>query len=276
MIKVGLSARFMGQSPNEFGIGGKAIQYLEQSMANALARAGGLVFLIPSIGSKTELSSINFRPEEYARAMDALVLQGGVDVCPEAYGETPISPEIVVDPLRDKYELALIHAFMTLKKPVLGVCRGMQLINVYMGGSLCQDIPTEIKSRTTHYCPQGREKIEHEIEILPDTHLSDLYGARVTRVNSIHHQCVKRLGRDLVPEAISPTDGIVEAIRYVGDSYLFGVQWHPEFHDHTNASTLNADVFFGDFIRSARVYREQGVEELAIGEGDCPLIQRVG
>lgn len=276
MIRVGLSARIMNQSPNEFGIGGKSIQYLEQSMANALARAGGLVFLIPSIGTTTELSSMNFRPEEYARAMDGLVLQGGVDVCPENYGEAPISDEIQVDALRDKYEMALIDAFLELKKPVLGICRGMQLINVYMGGTLCQDIPSILKSGTTHYCPQSREKVEHEIEILPGTHLARLYGAQVAKVNSIHHQCVKKLGRDLSLEAVCPGDGIVEAIRYTGDSYMFGVQWHPEFHDGSIGATLDADVFFRDFIRAARWFRNLNSSEPPGSGVACPLTRRVG
>lgn len=267
MIKVGLSARFMHRSPNEFGIGGKAIQYLEQSMANALARAGAMVFLIPSIGTTTELSSEHFRPEAYAAEVDALVLQGGVDVCPEHYGESPISDAVIVDGLRDRYEMALIDSFLRLKKPVLGICRGMQLINVYMGGSLYQDIPSVLKSPTTHYCPQSREKIEHPLEILPNTYLAELYGAGTVKVNSIHHQCVKKLGRGLVAEAVCPEDRIVEAIRYTGDSFLFGVQWHPEFHDHAQGATLDGGTLFGDFVAAAHERKQAGMA----GEGS--LIQ---
>jgi putative glutamine amidotransferase len=251
MVKIGLSARFFTASPKEFGIGGKPVQYLEQSMANALARAGSVVFLIPSIGTMTELCSESFHPMEYAKSLDALVLQGGVDISPAVYGEQPISDAIVSDPLRDKYELALIDCFLRLKKPVLGICRGMQLINTYMGGSLYQDIPTQLQSPVVHYCESNREHNEHDVEILPNTYLSRLYGNTRHRVNSVHHQSVKTLGRDLVIEAVCPSDQVVEAIRYTGDSYLVGVQWHPEFHDVSKNTHLNSQVLFKDFFNAA-------------------------
>ncbi|MES2854907.1 MAG: type 1 glutamine amidotransferase [Bdellovibrionota bacterium] len=240
-----MSARFLKQSPNEFGIGGKPLQYLEQNMANALARAGALVFLIPSIGTATELSPEHFRPEEYARELDGLLLQGGVDVCPSAYGEAVTAENVVTDPIRDRYELALIQQFHSMKKPVLGVCRGMQLINVFFGGTLHQDIPS-------HYCSTAREGLEHEVRITKNSYLDRLYKSQSGKVNSIHHQSVKKLGNGLVIEAVSPEDGVVEAIRYTGDSYVMGVQWHPEFHQSGLSTALEADVLFEDFVKTAQ------------------------
>jgi gamma-glutamyl-gamma-aminobutyrate hydrolase PuuD len=248
VVKIGLSARMLKQSTNEFGIGGKPLQYLEQNMANAVARSGALVFLIPSIGNTTELLSEHFNPQAYAQELDGLVLQGGADICPSEYGEEIVAGNVVTDPIRDRYEIELVRAFLSLKKPVLGVCRGMQLINVLMGGTLHQDIPK-------HYCPDARENLAHDLKMTENGYLAKIYGRTFGKVNSIHHQSVKKLGRDLIVEATAADDGTVEAIRYTGDSYLVGVQWHPEFHHASNGQSLDAEPLFGDFIKAAKLLK---------------------
>jgi gamma-glutamyl-gamma-aminobutyrate hydrolase PuuD len=257
VVKIGLSARFLRRAPNEFGIGDKPLQYLEQNMANAIGRAGALVLMIPSLGSTSDLSDGYFKPEAYASELDGLVLQGGVDVCPSNYGEAVQANNVVTDPLRDRYELALIDAFKKQNKPVLGICRGMQLINVFMGGTLHQDIPK-------HYCPDIREHLEHDLEFSSGGYLAGLYGAKSGKVNSLHHQSVKKLGRDLVIEARSPHDLIIEAIRYTGQSYLLGVQWHPEFHPAEHTSKLGADVLFNDFVSACKYV--SSVEKLPLAK----------
>ncbi|MDL2273864.1 type 1 glutamine amidotransferase [Oscillospiraceae bacterium OttesenSCG-928-G22] len=159
---------------------------------------------------------LDLPPEEAARRFDGLLLAGGGDPAPCLYGEEVLNDTVSVDEVRDAREFALLAAFCNVKKPVFGICRGLQVINVHFGGTLHQDLPAEgfrSHAETTH-------------DLVPDGPGTIPGLAGVLRVNSYHHQAVKQLGDGLLSAARSD-DGLVEAA--IHESLpVFGVQWHPE------------------------------------------------
>lgn len=132
-VRIGLSARIFHPEPGGMGIRTKTLQVLEQSVAQWVAARDVMVVMIPSVVQDGALMRSNIRLRDYAEYLDGLLLQGGADVSPRAYGEEPLRQEWTGDPVRDAYELELLHEFMEAKRPVLGICRGMQLINVALG-----------------------------------------------------------------------------------------------------------------------------------------------
>ena len=139
MLKVGISASFLHSDQPRTYFPGKTLQYIEQNVAHWLMQRDVLAFMVPSPDGSTRRTSSGVTVDDYARELDALVLMGGADVCPESYGETALSPAWNGDRVRDIYEVALLRAFLALGKPVLGLYRGAQVINVAMGGTLYQD-----------------------------------------------------------------------------------------------------------------------------------------
>lgn len=255
-LRIGLSARIMHSVPAELGFRNKKLQYIEQSIAHWILSHGALAFMIPTTQTGDNFRRASIRVRDYVAALDGLVLQGGADVCPGSYGEEPLHPTWAGDRQRDLYELDLLWEFIIQKKPVLGICRGAQLINVAMGGTLYQDIPTQCLDAHTHVDPLLYDELQHEIVIEPDSVLARLYPELPTaRVSSIHHQAVKTLGNGLKVEARAREDAMVEAIRWQGSSYVFGVQWHPEFHPGTNHHLLDSAPILEDFLAVAREVR---------------------
>ena len=153
-LKIGLSPRFLHKSPLELGFRGKTLQYLEQSIAHWVMTHGALIFMIPSIETGGLIRRGNLSVEDYVEALDGLVLQGGADVSPRSYGDQPLRPEWQGDILRDRYEMELLAGFVDVGKPVLGICRGAQLINVAYGGTLWQDIPSMVPAALRHHDPE--------------------------------------------------------------------------------------------------------------------------
>jgi putative glutamine amidotransferase len=158
-----------------------------------------------------------------------------VDVAPERYGEQ-VEPEanVEVDEARDRVEWALLDGARDARVPVWGVCRGMQVVNVYLGGTLWQDIPTQLPTRLDHYPEAAPNALVHEAQAVDrHTALGDLLGREPLRVNSRHHQAVKELAPGLVPVAVAP-DGVLEAFELPAADgahpgwWLRAVQWHPE------------------------------------------------
>ncbi len=149
-VRIGLSARIFHPEQDARGIRSKTLQVLEQSVAQWVMARGVLLLMVPSVVQDGVLMRSNIRLRDYAENLDGLILQGGADVSPRAYGEEPLRPEWSGDPVRDAYELELLHEFMEARKPVLGICRGMQLINVALGGSLFQDLPTQCPGAVAH------------------------------------------------------------------------------------------------------------------------------
>jgi gamma-glutamyl-gamma-aminobutyrate hydrolase PuuD len=252
-LKIGISARIFHPQPNSVGIYTKTLQYLEESVAHWVMSRDVLVLMVPSVDKDGIIHRSNIRLSDYAKHLDGLVLQGGADVAPESYGEAPLSLEWVGDRVRDVYEMELLHEFVEAGKPVLGICRGAQLINVAHGGTLYQDIKTLKPDSFEHRSERHYDANTHEIDIMPGTGLAKLYpGEKAVCVNSIHHQAVKDLGRDLVVEARSVPDQMIEAIRWTGKGYVFGVQWHPEFLNPADEKVLSPVPILDDFLSAVR------------------------
>lgn len=257
-LKIGLSARLLHAPPREMGFRNKVLQYLEQSIAHWIMSHGAIVLMIPTISSSAEVSRRGISVRSYVNELDALVLQGGADVSPRSYGEQPMRQEWSGDIVRDRYEMELLHEFMAQGRPVLGICRGAQLMNVAFGGTLLQDIPTQRPQAIPHVDTDLYDELFHEISFESDSLLANLYAPLGSgRVNSIHHQAVDRLGGDLVVDARSSVDGIVEAIRWRGSGYALGVQWHPEFHPGAEG-LLDSSPILLDFLAAAERMREAG------------------
>lgn len=251
-LKIGLSPRFLHNVPRELGFRGKTLQYLEQSVAHWLMTANALVFMLPSIEGGGLLRRGNIRVADYVEILDGLVLQGGADVSPLTYGEQAIKPEWKGDRIRDMYEIDLLQEFVSAGKPVLGICRGLQLINVAFGGTLFQDIGEQHGDQLDHFDAYAYDQNFHEIELVKDSGLAVLYpGVDQARVNSIHHQAVKRLGQDVTVEALAAPDNVIEAVRWRGPSYVVGVQWHPEFHDPKDPDLLEGGPLLQEFLGEA-------------------------
>jgi putative glutamine amidotransferase len=253
-LRIGVSARIFHPEPGAKGLRGKTLQYLEESIAHWVMSRDVLVFMIPTVGHQGMLHPSNIRLRDYAKHLDGLLLQGGADVSPQSYAEQTRS-EWPGDRVRDMYELELLHEFIESGKPVLGVCRGCQLINVAFGGTLYQDIATDVPTAGVHV-NEHYDQHRHAIHFPDNSTLASMFpGQREAIVNSIHHQAVKSLGRDLSIEAVSSEDGLIEAVRYRRAPFVVGVQWHPEFHRAGGPELLDCTPLLDTFLRVARETR---------------------
>ena len=254
-LRIGVSARIFHPEPGSTGLRSKNLQYLEESIAQWVMSRDVLVFMVPTVNTNGLLHPSNITLRHYARHLDGLVLQGGADVSPQTYSEAPTRPEWNGDRARDLYELELLHEFVDAGKPVLGICRGCQLINVAFGGTLYQDVATNVPEALAHV-HTDYDAHRHAVAFPDGSSLKRMFS-RLERpiVNSIHHQAVKDLGRDIVVEAVSDPDGIVEAIRYQRAKFVMGLQWHPEFHRAGGVDLLDCTPILDAFLMSARETR---------------------
>ncbi|MPW19075.1 peptidase C26 [Paraburkholderia sp. CNPSo 3157] len=254
-LRIGVSARIFHPEPGAKGLRGKTLQYLEESIAHWVMSRDVLVFMIPTVGHQGMLHPSNIRLRDYAKHLDGLLLQGGADVSPQTYAEAATRPEWPGDRVRDMYELELLHEFIESGKPVLGVCRGCQLINVAFGGTLYQDIASDVPTAGIHV-NEHYDQHRHSVHFPEGSTLVNMFpGRREAIVNSIHHQAVNQLGRDLNIEAVSASDGIIEAVRYRRAPFVMGVQWHPEFHRAGGPELLDCTPLLDTFLRVARETR---------------------
>lgn len=250
-IRVGLSACLMHADPTRKLIfNGKPLIYAEQSMAHMVLRAGGIPFIIPTRPADSRIPSAEAIIEE----IDALIMVGGVDMAPESYGEKPLKPEWSGDAVRDRYEIELVHAAIRLDRPLLGICRGQQVLNVALGGTLYQDINTQVPGSLVHRNAEIYDANAHEVAIEPSSDLARIYAAAQTRrINTVHHQAIKDLGKGLVVEARCPDDQVIEAVRLQDPRlYVRGVQWHPEFTPPASTDLLPAEPLIEDLLKAAR------------------------
>jgi putative glutamine amidotransferase len=258
-LRIGVSARLLYPDPTRTFLPTKSVQYLEQSVANWIMSGDVLAFMIPEMSLASPHRPNLLKVKNYVDALDGLLLQGGEDMSPASYGEQPINPLWAGDPVRDAYEIDLFHEFVTQGKPVFGICRGHQVINVALGGKLYQDIATQCLDKGSHRDEAQYENHFHDMRILPNTWLARLYPKVETRrINSIHHQGLKTLGEGLVPEAVSEPDGIVEAIRWEGHSFVVGVQWHPEFIDPKDLSLIDSRPLLSAFLAACELRKRTG------------------
>lgn len=246
--RIGISASFFHPDPERAVFKGKTLLYLDEAVSHWVASGGAVTYLVPTApGTGPEI-------DDWVADLDGLVLQGGSDVCPRTYGEEPLRPEWSGDEIRDRYEIDLLNRFHEAGKPVLGVCRGAQVINVAFGGTLYQDIATQVPGALEHRDWHRYDRNEHEVQLVEGSALARLYpNVSTARTNSVHHQAVKDLGNGLTVEARAVADGIVEAVRLedADDRYVFGVQWHPEWvgdRDHL----LSPRPILAEFLDRAR------------------------
>jgi putative glutamine amidotransferase len=219
--------------------------FVEHALSNVITEAGGLVVgaALPGAHRAAQTAA------HYANLCDGLVLQGGTDIDAAHSGAISLAEP---DRDRDTFELALIRAFVAVDKPILALCRGMQLLNIAYGGTL----ETLTAACAAHHSdPQRYADHDHSVELAASGYLARLYGIQAGEVNSAHRQAVLRLGHGLVVEAIDPSDARVEAIRSSHHRFVLGVQWHPEFQrgdDHR----LDGGLLIRDFVsHAARVHR---------------------
>lgn len=227
MIKLGVTSCFMYPDPNRAVFGHKTLSYFEHDMSRFLSKKGVMPILLPDL-PWDEL-------EQYLNEMDAFVFQGGVDVSPKSYNEELIeNGRWPGDHHRDQYELKIMDWAFKHKKPIFAICRGFQICNVYFGGTLYQDLKTQTKTPMEHRNAELYDKIYHDVECTPDSLLTKIYGKNRFTVNTVHHQGVKTLGKDLVVDAVCPDDKLIEAFHYkdMDKNFVLAVQWHPEF-SHT-------------------------------------------
>lgn len=195
---------------------------LNNAYVEAIEMAGGIPILIPFAGEDLA--------REYIDRCDGILFSGGEDVSPMFYDEDPKKELGVIDTRRDFWEKALLKAAVDKNKPILGICRGCQVINVFLGGSLFQDIDSQVKNVLGHH-PKGvlGDEKYHRISIKKDSELYKIFNREIIEINSFHHQSVKDLGEDLKTVATS-NDGIVEAFQSydMDKNYILGIQWHPE------------------------------------------------
>ena len=167
--------------------------------------------------------------------LDGLLFGGGCDLNPNHYGETVIHPSVEISDARERFELALFSAFMQTKKPIFGICRGVQLMNVALGGSLIQHLDGHRQTPTAGNIPT------HDVLLAEKSLLCRICGCDRISVNSFHHQAIKHIGKDASISAITP-NGVVEGIELPQSVHPFflGVQWHPElfWREHPSASLL--------------------------------------
>jgi putative glutamine amidotransferase len=160
--------------------------------------------------------------------MDGLLLTGGEDVAPARYGEHPHPDLGDVHTGRDDFELALVHAAQGRGLPTFAICRGVQILNVALGGTLVQHLPSEWPGALAHESGRGRADRTHAVRLDPGSRLARACGATEIGVNSMHHQAIRRVAGGLAATALAP-DGVIEGVEWIGDDWwMLGVQWHPE------------------------------------------------
>lgn len=185
-----------------------------------LEAAGGIGMMLPLTDDAAVLKDIVDR-------VDGILLTGGNDVAPALYGEEKETFCGENDPLRDRMETRLIELALQADKPVFGICRGLQILNVVLGGTLYQDLKTQTGTDQPHSMDKPYDRTVHEVNILPDTPLAELYGPGPLAVNSRHHQGIKGLAPALSAQAVAP-DGLIEAVYLPEYRFVQAVQWHPE------------------------------------------------
>lgn len=213
--------------------------YVNNAYIEAVIKAGGMPFLIPYQPKDQIFQLLNL--------CHGLLLPGGNDVDPNRYGQDPVNECGTIDPYCD--ELDLLAAGFALERdlPILAICRGLQVLNIALGGSLVQDIPSQITDPIKHKQEAPTWYATHDIAIQSASLLGNIWGNNLGKVNSFHHQSINKLGKGLRIVA-SASDGIVEAIESSKHTFVLGVQWHPELMVGHYPS---AEHIFNQFIQAA-------------------------
>ena len=238
---IGVTPDFNAGDRKDWG-GREPTYFLRARYIRAIEELGGIPVVLPLVA---DLSA----RRRLLADIDGLLLTGsGPDLAPELYGERPRYPFPIMSQRRATFELEIAQLARTADIPLLGICGGMQAINVAFGGSLYQDIPSQISNALEHRQPAPATKLSHTVTVAPGSLLRRIVRTVTLRVNSSHHQSVKEVAPSLVTSAVAP-DGIVEAIESTTQRFFLGVQWHPEFL--FERYSLHRQLFEA-FLRAAR------------------------
>ena len=233
---IGISGNILISKGNTFS--GYRRSYVNQDYVEAILRAGGIPFIIPF---NEDLESIR----EMVEHVDGVILSGGHDVNPYNYGEDPLLKIGEVFPERDVFDMEIYKTAVKYNKPVFGICRGFQIINVVNGGSLYQDLSYADFVKLKHDQQDNPSQATHFVKFEEGTFLRDILGEEI-KVNSFHHQILKDVAPGFKVVAKSP-DGVVESIQKITeDCFVVGVQWHPEM---LSVKYEDSQKVFDEFVK---------------------------
>ena len=225
--------------------------YAPHDVKEAFIKLGAIPLII---AFPDDVSKVDQLAQDYVQLIDGLMLPGGPDVDPTFYGEEP-HPKIGMTLYqKDRFEIALIKAALAADKPIFGICRGIQIMNVAMGGTLYQDLESQYPELKIQH-PQATlgQFATHHVELTAGSKLAKLYGQSTIKVNSRHHQAVKAVGKGLKVTAVAP-DGVIEGMESTDTDLFLGVQWHPEnMWQQEDPQQL---VVFQDFLDRIAAHRK--------------------
>lgn len=216
-------------------------QRQNETYIQAVLKAGGVPVLLPAVDAEEVI-------KEHAQLIDGLLVSGGPDMDPQYFGEQPVPELGAVNPVMDAYESRLVRLILDLDKPLLGICRGEQVLNVVAGGTLYQDLRRALPGVLKHGQDQPRWFPSHTVRLVPESKLAAILGVEELPVNSFHHQAVARVAPGFIASAHAQ-DGVVEAIESQNHRFVLGVQWHPEGMWN---QAKNYDALFAAFIQAAQ------------------------
>jgi putative glutamine amidotransferase len=219
--------------------------YVKRQYYFAIEKAGGVPVLLPNL---VNIALI----DEILNLLDGLLMSGGYDVHPQYFGEEILRSNVKITLDRDRFELALVRKARDKGIPILGICRGHQLINVAFGGTLYQDISLRKEFTLEHKIKQSsRFKKRHQVIIKEGSKLFSILRKKEIEVNTSHHQLIKKIAPGFAASALSKEDGVIEALESPEDNYLLSVQWHPE----VSYDEKNSKLLFASLIESSKKRR---------------------
>ena len=219
---------------------------MQDTYVSAVEATGGIPLIVPCVRGDSATDGI-------IELCDGFLFTGGHDIHPSRYGEAVKQTCGEVQLFRDELEYKMLEKALRTKKPIVAICRGIQLLNVYFGGTLHQDIPSELDTPILHRQSEDYYATSHSVNIVENTPLYDLIGSARMSANSFHHQAIKDLGRGLLVSARAD-DGIIEGVYAEGEQYIRAYQWHPErlvFDSDDNRRILD------DFINACKAARDE-------------------
>lgn len=219
---------------------GKESYWMLPGYMKGIEEAGGLPVMLPLTEEEAAIAQL-------AEAFDGFVFTGGPDVSPWVYGEEKLDICGDCTEARDRMESRLLPLVLAADKPVLGICRGIQILNAVLGGTLYQDHPTQHPSKVNHRMAAPYDRAEHGVQIVPETPLAKILRQEKIGVNSCHHQAIKDLSEKLNPMAAAE-DGLIEAVYMPDKKFVVAVQWHPEFSYKVDE---NSRKIFRAFVEAA-------------------------